>query len=65
MRDPTAAIDKPVIVKEIPNSLFPKLPAETKSPANAKISPKTQVSKALTTQQFMDTFHKAFSIPPN
>ena len=49
MRDPIPALDKPAIVKEIPNSLFPKLQAVTKTPINAKIAPKTQVSKALTT----------------
>jgi hypothetical protein len=65
MRDPTAALDKPATVKEIPNSLFPKLQAETKSPTNAKIAPKTQVSKVLTTQQFIITFLKAFVTPPN
>ena len=65
MRDPTPVLDKPAIVKEMPNSLFPKLQAITKSPTNAKIAPKTQVSKALTTQQFMVTFFKSFVIPPN
>ena len=51
MMDPIPALDKPAIVNEIPNSLFPKLQAVTKIPTDAKIAPKTQVSKALTTQQ--------------
>ena len=65
MKDPKPVLAKPAIKKEIPNSVFPKLHAETKSPTNAKIAPKTQVSKALTTQQFMVNFLKAFVIPPN
>jgi hypothetical protein len=65
MRDPTPVLDKPAIVKEMPNSLFPKLQAVTKSPTNTKIAPKTQVSKALTIQHFTVNFLKAFVIPPN
>jgi hypothetical protein len=65
MRDPTPVLDKPTIVKEMPNSLFPKLQAITKSPTTAKIAPKTQVSTALTNQQFMATFLKSFVIPQN
>ena len=47
IRAPTPALVKPAIVKEIPNSLFPKLEAVTKSPTNANIAPKTQVSKGI------------------
>jgi len=65
MRDPTPVLDKPAIVKEMPNSLFPRLQAITKSPTNAKIAPKIQVSKVLTNQQFTVNFLKAFVIPPN
>ena len=56
---------KPANIKEIPNSFFSKLQAEIKNPTNAKIAPKTQVSKALTTPQFNVKFHKVFVIPPN
>ncbi len=38
---------KPAIIKENPNSFFPKLQAVTKKPTKARIAPKTQVSKAL------------------
>ena len=48
MKDPIPELAKPAIKKDIPNSLFPKLHAVTKSPINVKIAPKTQVSKALT-----------------
>ncbi len=47
MMAPTPALAKPAIVKEIPNSLFPKLQAVTKSPTNASIAPRAQVSKGV------------------
>ena len=46
--DPIPALDKPAIVNEIPNSLFPKLQAVIKSPTNVSIAPRAQVSKAAT-----------------
>ena len=49
MKDPATVVAKPGIKKDMPNSLFPKLQAITKIPINAKIAPKTQVSKVLTT----------------
>jgi hypothetical protein len=48
MKDPIPVLNKPAIKKDIPNSFFPKAQAVTKSPINAKIAPKTKVSKALT-----------------
>ena len=47
MMAPTPALAKPAIVKEIPNSLFPKLQAVTKSPTNASIAPRAHVSKGV------------------
>jgi hypothetical protein len=47
MRDPIPAVDKPATVKEIPNSLFPKLQAVTKSPTNVSIAPRAHVSKGV------------------
>jgi hypothetical protein len=64
IKDPTLALAKPEIIKEIPNSVLPKLQAETKAPTNTKIAPKTQVSKALTTQQITVTSFKALVISP-
>jgi hypothetical protein len=40
IRNPIPALVKPPIMKEIPNSDFAKLQAETKNPTNAKIAPK-------------------------
>ena len=65
MKDPKPVLAKPAMKKEIPNSFFPKLEAVTKSPTNAKIAPKTQVSKALTTSLFTLTCFKYFVYPLN
>ena len=45
IRAPVPALANPAIVKEMPNSFFPKLQAVTRSPTNAIIAPRTQVSK--------------------
>jgi hypothetical protein len=47
MSAPTPVPAKPAIVKEIPDSIFPKLQVVTKMPTKANIAPKTQVSKDL------------------
>jgi hypothetical protein len=65
IKDPTRILVKPAIIKEIPNSFFPRLQAETKNPTNAKIAPKTHVSKAPTNWQFVVAFHKVSDISIN
>ena len=64
MGTPTPVPAKPAIVKEIPNSLFPKLQAVTKTPINVSIAPRAQVSMGVPISIFGYCTFKAFAILP-